>query len=109
MASLGDDGLDVLLAHEVLDRGHESRPGRADHAVRRPGRAEVGVVGDVLGRVLVEVARGHHELVLVPEVAHVTRDHRCDLHATFDAEAAALDEVLLDVDHEKPVSHALIG
>jgi hypothetical protein len=46
---------------------------------------------------------------LLFEVAKVLRDVGCKHKPTGDAEAATLDEVLLNVDHEKRVSHAFIG
>ena len=106
--SLGDHGLDVLFAHEVLDRRHESRARRPDHAVGRPGVDEVRMVRDVFGCILVVVARGDHELVFVLEMAEVAGDQRGHRQPTRDAEAAALDEVRLHVDHQQRVDHASI-
>src|SRR6267143_1974529 len=70
------------------------------HVVKKSG---------VVGRVLVVVARRDDELVLVSEVADVARDHRRDVQPARDAQAAALDEVHLDVNHEQRVSHAYTG
>ena len=42
-------------------------------------------------------------------MAEVARDHRRHLHAALDAQASTLDEIDLNVNHEKSVPHAFIG
>src|SRR6266581_2904296 len=105
MPALVDHGRDQILAHQVEDGRAQRRTLRSDDAVWRPRGDEVGGVGEVTGGDFVVVAGRDHEVVFLFEMAQVPRDHRGHLHAAFDWQSPALDEVVLDVHDQKRVAH----
>ena len=94
--ALGEHGLDgggVELRVEVGAR-------RADHTVRRPGRREVGVVGEVLAGIDVEVL-GRDDVGVVARGGQIFTDRAGHRLAADHFEGAALAEVVLHVDDEE--------
>ncbi len=82
--------------------------GGADNAVRRPAVHEVGFRGEVRPGIDVMVAGGHHMVVGMgcgSAVGDVTADGRRDLGAAGHGQAAALAEVVLDVDDDERGFH----
>ena len=73
---------------------------RADHTVRWPGRREVGVVGEVLARIDVEVF-GRHDVGVVAGGGQVFADRAGHHLAADHFQGAAFAEVVLHVDDEE--------
>src|SRR5690606_21651297 len=97
LAALAEHRLDGLQREVRVEVG----AGRADHAVRRPRVDEVGLVGEVVARVEVEVA-GRHDVVVVGAVlGDVPGDGGGHVRAALDGERAALAEVVLHVDDDQ--------
>ncbi len=94
-----------------VEVGVEGLTVRPDHAVRRPRVREVGVLAEVVARVDVVVTGGDRDVVggrpRVPPgpVVQQVADAEGHLGAPLDRQAAALAEVVLDVDHDQCALH----
>ena len=73
--------------------------------MRRPGLDVVGLVREVVGRILVQVACRDHECVLAAEVADVPRDLGDDLGAAGNGQRAPFDKVVLEIHDQQGVPH----
>ena len=78
----------------------EVRTSRPGHAVRRPGRRVVRMVGEMGARVDVEVLGRHHVPVAGP-ARHVLADRARYRGTAGHGERAALTEVVLDIDDDE--------
>ena len=78
----------------------EVRAGRPGHAVRRPGRRVVRMVGEVGARVDVEIL-GRHHVPVAGSARHVLADRARHRGAAGHGERAALAEIILYIDDDE--------
>ena len=94
-----------LAEHRLHRRGVqvrvEVRAGRARHAVRRPGRRVVRVVGEVAARVDVEVLGRHHVRVVLSAAREVLAHRPGHRGPASHRQRPALAEVVLHVDDDQ--------
>ncbi len=94
--ALGEDG----LHRGVVELRMEIGARRSDHAVPRPRRREVGLVGEVIAGIDVEVLC-RHDVVVTPRCGQELAD-RVGHHLAADHfEGAAFAEVVLHVDDQE--------